>query len=202
MDAAALIVNIGLLIATGGATAIAWRGAISSSRSETKTEAAQNAAVSAASSARRQADAAEHSSLAARRQAEAAESALTQSDSHRADDREADAILGLVSMLYREVELASAFDLWTMRAFHRFSNGERLVRAYTLLPVESHPVARWSAARRDAVMKIVDRAQGDIASGGVGRHQSHAAQTAEDAAQELLKWRRGERDTASFEAEL
>ncbi len=47
MDAATLIVNIGLLVATAGATAIAWGRAIAAGRSQKAAETAEEAALAA-----------------------------------------------------------------------------------------------------------------------------------------------------------
>jgi hypothetical protein len=211
-----LVLAIGTFVATAAAAAFAWVQAIVAVRAEkgakrsldlanAQVEAAQRQAKSAEEAsvaAGRQASAAESFAGAAGRQATAAEAIVDRTDRYRADDRRADAVMELTRMIYREVEFASSHDLWGPRAFLRFANGDRLIRAYSLLDQEDHDVARWVANRRDIVMDEVDQAMGEVSSGRVGRHQSAAARVAAETSQELLKWLRGERTRASFTAEL
>ena len=212
-----LAVQIGLLILTGVAAAAAVRLAVAARDAESGAKVALKAAKKSAKAAQQQASAAEvqagaaevqagaavDAASSATRQATAAESRLQQTDSHRAADRRADAVMALTRMLYREVELARDLDLWMQRAFLRFANGEEFIRAYALLPPEEHDVVRWVGQQRELVQDAVDHAGGEVTgSAGVGRFRAQAAKIAAEAAQELLNWQRGDRDVSSFTAAL
>lgn len=209
-DPLLLAVEIGLLILTGVATAVSvWR-AVAARDAESGAKKALKAAKESAAAAKEQANSAEvqagaavTAASSATRQATAAESRLLQTDTHRTDDRRADAIMALTRMLYREVEFAREMKLWSERAFLRFANGEELIRAYALVHKTDHDVVLWAAKKAERVREEVDRAQGEIAAASMaGPRRSAAARIAAESAQELLNWQRGDRDTASFTSDI
>lgn len=128
-----LLINIGLLIATAGATCATivataisiWRG-VAAHKAERGAVAAQTvagqhasaaatqayAAIDAAESARKQAFAAEDSAGSAQRQAAAAERSVLQRDDHRAQDRRAEGIIALAELLIRDADtVIQAMDI-------------------------------------------------------------------------------------------
>lgn len=193
-----LIVNVALLIATAGATAIAWWQAIAASRAE-----------EGAVDARRQA---QDALAAAERQASAAEAALEQSDRHRDEDRRSRAIIELAQMMIDDADAAiRAIDVAAnlrdgeqlgpaVTALDRFRNNAHFVRAQALLVGDEVAVANWTLAESDRLYTEVTQALKTHGLPGkeVGAARALAMRVATDAITKLFAWQRGQVVTEWF----
>lgn len=193
-----LILNFALLVATAGATAIAWWQAILASRAE-----------GGAAAARREA---QDALAAAMRQAEAAEAAVKQGDRHRADDRRSGAIIELAQMMISDADAAiRAIDVAAklrggeqtgpaVTALDRFRNNAHFVRAQALLEGDDVAVASWTLAQSERLYTGVTHALHDHGLPGkeVGAARATAMRVATETIAELFAWQRGQASTESF----
>lgn len=194
-----LFLNAGLLVATAGATAIAWWQAIAASRAE-------NGAVVA----RRQA---QDALAAAERQAVAAEAAIEQGDRHRSEDRRSQAIIELAQMMIDDADTAiRAIDRAVDRVKHggqrsaaitaldRFRNNARFVRAQAMLEGDDVAVANWVLTRSELLYTSARDAlkEHGLPMDVVGPARAVAMSVATETITKVFAWQRGQVSTQWF----
>ena len=128
---------------------------------------------------------------------------MRQSDKHRREDRQAEAIIELCKLLTSEAAAGLDLEVAKYPALNGFRRNEHYIRAVALLDQDDMPVVHWVAAQRDEIHRLffVAVESKEIAQAEVGPAREQMLSIAAHAMERLLEWQRGDIPTRWFRSQ-